>query len=55
MRISIKVVAESGRKKLFCPECNSAINAIWILENCKIEGVTTKCKVCGKTLQIKVE
>lgn len=55
MKITIKESSIQNGKKLVCPYCGTPINSFWLKDNCKISGITTKCKRCGKTLEITVE
>jgi transposase len=41
--------------KITCPACNEKIPRLGLLPGSKIEGLTFKCKRCGKLWEIKTE
>lgn len=41
-------------KKYVCPNCGKIINEIRFDSTSFCKGVTTKCKKCGKIIEIKI-
>ena len=41
--------------KIVCPDCKEKVRQVGLLKESKIEGLTFKCKRCGKLWTVKSE
>lgn len=41
--------------KIVCPHCKEKVSRIGLLEGSKVEGLTFRCKKCGKLWHLKTE
>lgn len=41
--------------KLVCPQCGERVKGVALRKDSKIEGLTFKCKRCGRFFSVKTE
>lgn len=55
MPIVITSTSNQEITKIVCPDCKAKIHGVGLLKGSKIEGLTFKCKRCGKLWAVKSE
>ena len=55
MPITITPTERKDITKLVCPECGERLRSVGLLSGSKIEGLTFKCRRCGKLWNVKSE
>lgn len=55
MSISIVPAEKAEITKIVCPDCNERVNSVGLLKTSKIEGLTFRCKRCGKIWKVTTE
>ena len=53
--LEIKEAERSEITKVACPDCHERVARIGIRKDSKIEGLTFKCRRCGKLWEVKTE
>ena len=55
MAIVMKPTEKQEITRLHCPACAEKVRGIGLLKGSHIEGLTFKCKRCGKFFSVKTE
>lgn len=53
--LTIKEIGGTENTKIVCPHCKEKVPRIGMKKDSKIEGLTFKCRKCGKLWEIKTE
>lgn len=55
--MSIIITPTDSREitKLVCPECGERVKNVALRKDSRIEGLTFKCKRCGRLFSVKTE
>ncbi len=55
MPITITPTEKQEITKIVCPDCKEKVRQVGLLKESKIQGLTFKCKRCGKLWTVKSE
>jgi len=53
--LSITPTVKSEITHIVCPQCNEKVPRIGLQKDSKIDGLTFKCRKCGKLWTVKTE
>ena len=55
MPVTITPTEKKDITKIVCPSCNERVRFIGLIKESKIDGLTFKCRRCGKLWNVKSE
>ena len=55
MAITITPTEDHEITRLVCPECGAKVKDVALQKNSKIDGLTFRCKRCGRYFSVKTE
>lgn len=55
MPMTITPAEKAEVTKIVCPECSERVKSVGLLKSSRIDGLTFRCKRCGKLWIVKTE
>lgn len=53
--LKVKEIGETEVTKISCPKCKERLPRVGLLKNSTVDGLTFKCKRCGKFFAVRTE